>query len=110
MTYSTKKSTLGRALALGLSAAMMSALALVGAAPAVAAPVDLFTVSGVVATADATPLAEVDVSITYTPEKSSSVISSDVTEGDGSFTLTELPVGEYTVELALDGYDYITTD
>lgn len=104
MTYSTKKSTLSRAFALGLSVAMMSALALVGATPAAAAP-EYYSVTGVVHGPDAAALSGVGVSLTYTPEGSSSVVSSDVTANDGSFTLTDVPVGTHILSFVRGGYD-----
>lgn len=105
-----KKSRPNRALAIALSAAMMSVFALVGAAPA-AAEDARYAVTGVVNTSDGasgfTPLEGAQASISFTDPGSSGSYYATETLADGSFSFapdqTLLP-GDYTLDLALEGY------
>jgi 5-hydroxyisourate hydrolase-like protein (transthyretin family) len=106
VNISTKRSKLGRAVALAVSTAMIAGLALISAAPAAAAP-GYYSVSGVVDSAGATPLAGVQVSIEFTNPGESGSRYETQTGADGSFAFTDdksLLPGEYTVEFALEGY------
>lgn len=102
----TKKSRLARAIAVGLSAAMMSALALVGVAPAVAAP-GAYTVSGMLNTPDGVgvmALPGVRASITIPDPGFSDTVLSGTSASDGAFSLVGVPNGSHTISFTLDGY------
>ncbi|TQL47342.1 carboxypeptidase family protein [Homoserinimonas aerilata] len=90
---------------------MMSALALVGAAPAVAAG-ERYVIAGTVNTPDGTgafvPLDGVEASVSFTEPGSSGSRYSTTSVADGTFEFTSVgnsfPAGGYTVEFALEGY------
>jgi LPXTG-motif cell wall-anchored protein len=110
--YSTQKSRLARALAVGLSAAMLSGLALVAAAPAAAAAADpRYAVTGSVNTSDGDggflPLAGVQASISFIEPGESVSKYPTVTAADGSFSFQSnqtFPAGDYTIVFEHEGY------
>lgn len=107
MTISTKTSRLGRAMALGLTAALIGGASLFGATAAQAAPGDTYSVTGEVQDGAGAPLAGVNTSIRIPGVGGDSdTVIGRTSAGDGSFTLPGIPAGSYTVELTLDGYGY----
>ena len=117
MTYSTKKSSLGRALAVGISVAMIGGLSLVGAAPAAAEDVPRYAVTGAVNTSDGSdgfvPLEGVHASVSFTEPGESGSKYPTQTKSDGSFSFLSnqnFPAGDYAIVFERDGYESKSVD
>lgn len=111
MSISTKTSRLGRALALGLTAALIGGASLLGATSAQAIDAR-YTISGdagaVTAADGATPLAGVEVSVSFTEPGESGSTYATHSNDDGSFAFESdqtFPVGDYDVKFVLAGHD-----
>jgi hypothetical protein len=110
MHNSPKRSGFARTLSLGLSAVLIAGVSLAGATSAQAVPFDTYSISGVVNDGNAAPLEGVVASVRIPDPGYSDTLLSDTTAVDGSFTLTDVPNGDYTVNFELDGYGYESVD
>jgi hypothetical protein len=102
-----RKSWLRRAMAVGVSAALVGGVSLVGASSASGVPVDTYSVSGVVSTPDSpSPVALDGVSTTLSMVfgKYLSPVASQKTASGGAFLFENLASGDYRVSVSFATY------